>query len=123
MADKRLTLNQVFEIVDRLAYPGFTWHVRGNFGANGPVTLHATFLAPDVDAHVGAVEQTTRKWLLSQWMVPGEIVQTALKCVLTAIEHEAREQFTYRGERVFGPHFSIDELVRLCVEKRTEVRA
>lgn len=118
-----LTVDQISKILNEVRYPGFTWHVRGDFGTVDQVTLHATFTADDAVEPGTRGVQTTRKWLLSRHMVPGEVVQTALKCVLTAIEHEAREHFTYRGECVFGPHFSIDELVRLCVEKRTEVRS
>jgi hypothetical protein len=50
-------------------------------------------------------------------------VQTAFKCVLTSIEHEAREQFTYSGARVFGPHFDVDALAQLCVSGSMDVRA
>lgn len=58
--------------------------------------------------------QHGRKWMLSVHMSKSEIVQTALKAVLTAVEHEAREAFTYRGKRIFGPHFDVEELAKLC---------
>lgn len=51
--------------------------------------------------------QRGRKWLLSTWMTESEIAQTALKAVLTAEEHEAREQFLVEGVPVFGPHFDV----------------
>jgi hypothetical protein len=54
--------------------------------------------------------QFTRKWLLERTMSRSEIVSTALKCVLTSEEHEAREDFQFRGERVFSPHFDVDVL-------------
>jgi hypothetical protein len=43
-------------------------------------------------------------------------VQTALKAVLTAEEHEAREQFFYRGGAVFGPHINVDRLWTIADE-------
>ena len=55
-----------------------------------------------------------RKWLLSPFMTKSEVVQTAFKAVLTAIEHETREAFRYRGEAIFGPHFDVDRLAELC---------
>ncbi|CAN5436231.1 hypothetical protein BH10PSE18_BH10PSE18_18740 [soil metagenome] len=116
-----LTFEQIAEIVHDIKFPGFRWQLRGTFENDGAVTLHATFDATDIETG-GLAEQSTRKWLLSKYMVTGEVVQTALKCVLTAIEHEARECFTYRGQPVFGPHFSIEELVRLCLEQCTQVR-
>ena len=55
-----------------------------------------------------------RKWFLSSPTSKSEIVQTAFKAVITALEHEARETFRYRGEAIFGPHFDCDLLVELC---------
>jgi hypothetical protein len=66
--------------------------------------------------------QATRKWRLSRHMVPSEIVQTALKLVLTSAEHRVREHFTYRGERVYGPHFDVEALVQLAREGRLSLR-
>lgn len=75
----------------------------------------------------GSVEiQHTRKWFLSEHATKSEIVQTALKCVLTSLEHRAREHFLYQGTRVFGPHFDVDELKRLAdakgEDRRVELR-
>lgn len=55
----------------------------------------------------------TRKWLLSRHMTDGEIVQTAFKATLTALEHEMREQFKYRDAPIFDPHYDIEKLVEL----------
>ena len=54
-----------------------------------------------------------RKWFLSPHMTSSEVVQTALKAVLTAVEHEVREQFLYRGHSIFDPHYDLDLLVKL----------
>lgn len=54
-----------------------------------------------------------RKWWLSEFMTPSEIVQTAFLAVLTAVEHEAREQFTYRGLSIFDPHYDVEQLFDL----------
>jgi hypothetical protein len=62
-------------------------------------------------------EQRSRKWQLSYHMTRSEIVQTALKAVLTAEEHEVRENFRYRGKAIFGPHFDVDELVNMMPEQ------
>jgi hypothetical protein len=63
-----------------------------------------------------------RKWFLSPFMSKSEVVQTALKAVLTALEHEARERFLYRGQPVFGPHFDVDRLADLCASSATDER-
>lgn len=54
-----------------------------------------------------------RKWRLSPHMTDGEIAQTALMATLAAVEHETREQFTYKGVSVFDPHYDIEALVDL----------
>lgn len=54
-----------------------------------------------------------RKWRLSQFMTDGEVVGTAFMAYLTALEHEAREQFTFDGVSVFDSHVDIHKLVQL----------
>jgi hypothetical protein len=93
---------------------------RYNLDSN-PMFLRAQFTAKDIVTGEPAV-QHTRKWLLSEHMTRSEIVATALKCVLTSEEHEAREDFTYRGQRIFGPHFDVEYLVSLCEDEATDVR-
>ncbi len=64
-----------------------------------------------------------RKWRLSLHMTKSEIVQTAFKAVLTAVEHETRENFTYKGASIFDPHYDVDRLVELREsESALEVR-
>lgn len=55
--------------------------------------------------------QQGRKWYVSKFATPAEVVQTAFLAVLTALEHEAREQFTYKGAAILGPHLDLDGLV------------
>ena len=68
-------------------------------------------------------EWTGRKWDLSIHMTKSEIVQTAFKAVMTAMEHEVREQFLYKGVSIFDPHYDVDKLVTLrrktnCLDER-----
>lgn len=63
-----------------------------------------------------ATTQNGRWWRLSPNMVPSELVQTAFKAVLTWQEHEAREHFTYKGQKVLGPHLDLDLVAELLQE-------
>lgn len=63
-----------------------------------------------------------RKWLISRHSTKSEVVQTAFKAVMTFEEHEIRESFTYKGERIFGPHFDVDFLAEACKLDATEKR-
>ena len=51
-----------------------------------------------------------RKWLLSPHMTRSEVVSTAFKAIMTAIEHETREQFLYQGRAIYDPHYDVDSL-------------
>lgn len=61
-----------------------------------------------------------RKWFLSGHMTDSEVVQTAFLAVMTAVEHETREHFTYGGHAIFGPHYNVNRLARLLDEEASE---
>jgi hypothetical protein len=98
------------EVLAACQYPGYTFIVRETHGG---IVLQAKYLDPDIFTET-LETQLTRKWLLSPHMTYSEIVQTAFKCILTSMEHRAREHFLYKGRRIFGPHFNVDELHKIC---------
>ena len=68
---------------------------------------------------------SSRKWPLSPHMTDSEVVQTAFKAVMTAMEHETREQFKFLGESIFDPHYNVYKLAKLrknidCLDVREE---
>ena len=67
-------------------------------------------------------EQSGRKWVLSFHMTDDEIIATALKATLTAVEHETREQFKWRGQPIYRPHYDIYELHKLSSRNATVKR-
>jgi hypothetical protein len=74
---------------------------------------------PAGDADSGQpASQLGRRWHLARDATQSEIVRTAFKAVLTWLEHEAREFFTYQEARVFGPHLDVDRLAALCLQER-----
>lgn len=101
-------------IADRCSYPGLRLEV----------IWEGTTLNPIFFLRVLALEGTCnttaqphpwkgRKWRLSQHMTDGEVVWTAFKAILTAIEHEARELFKFDGVAVADSHVDIHKLVSL----------
>ena len=64
----------------------------------------------------------SRKWFLSPYMTKSEVVSTAFKAVMTAVEHETREKFTYYGAAIYAPHHNVDHLVGLCRDHRPDAR-
>lgn len=107
-----LSLQDMHDVVRELRFEGLAaWEFHVRFDGDRPF-LHATFLADsNMPEDNGAlVKCSTRKWFLSLYMTKDEIVGTAMKCVLTAVEHEAREQFFYRNRAIYGPHISVDAM-------------
>lgn len=102
-----LTFDEICAVVSRVSYKNWDFHVvRGN----DRYYLQLKWRTND-NYREGEYDSYSRKWLLSPHKSPSEIVQTCLKAVLTAEEHEARELFKYRGRPIFGPHFDVEQLV------------
>lgn len=103
-------LEQMRPWVSECKFEDYLFQVRESHGG---IMLHAAVLEPDIIS--GELEwQTTRKWRLTPSMTKSEVIQTVFKCCLTSMEHRTRENFLYRGRRVFGPHFDVDALWGIC---------
>lgn len=79
----------------------------------GPAAwLQIQFDAPDADAPDVIAHQTCRLWAIDATKPADEVIGTAWMAVQAAVEHEAREQFTYRSRAIYGPHFDYQERVQ-----------
>jgi hypothetical protein len=106
-----MNFDEIVNAVESCGYPGYEFTVKRD--GRGEMFLQAGYMEPDTVTGVQEW-QLTRRWFISPEMGRSEIVQTVFKCVLTSMEHRAREWFSYRGEPVFGPHFDVDALHELC---------
>jgi len=113
-----VNIDQMSALVQQCAFDGYTFTVSEGHGG---IYLQGVYLDADIVTKRPEA-QYTRKWLLSPSMTRSEIVQTCFKLVMTSMEHRAREGFTYRGKRVFGPHFDVEALWQICADKRFDVR-
>lgn len=113
-----LNKDDIQDIIDKISYKN--WKIRLGEN-NGYYFLQCIFYAPD--NYTGEiVEQRCRKWQLSSYMVPSEIVRTAYKAILTAQEHEVGEHFRYKGELIYCPHVDVEALVEIMRDKRIDIR-
>ena len=102
-----LSTETILQTLDDITFRD--WNINLRYDVGRPY-LQVSFMEEDIET--GEIsQQRGRKWFLSFHMTKSEIVSTALKAVLTAVEHEAREQFRYKGRMIFGPHFDVDALV------------
>lgn len=119
------------EVLDRIKFRDWAFWTHDHMvGSERSTYLQVEFSAPDpsVTPEIGAppghghTRQKGRKWLLSPHMTDGEIAQTALMAVVAAMEHEIREEFTYRGHPIFGPHYDLEVLVAVCDSGHGDIR-
>jgi len=97
------------KMLESVEYPGFEFGIRGDYGGIYlQIKCNAT-----CNVTGSPMLWKSRKWRLSRHMTKSELVQTAFKAVLTAIEHEAREKFKYRNQSIFDPHYDVDQLHKL----------
>lgn len=103
------TIENIREVLSRVSFPNYVFNVRENTAG-----LYLQ-IACDGKCNVTGADGRwfSRKWSLSYHMTDGEIVQTAFKAVMTAVEHEVREMFTYRDTTIFDPHYDVEKLVEL----------
>lgn len=113
---KFMTFAQMVDLVQKCEFPGYLFSVENDL-CHGMVWLQAHY--PDKDTITGKMElQHTRPWPLFHHMNESEVVQTVFKCILTSVEHAARERFHYKGQPVYGPHTSVNDLWELARAKQ-----
>ena len=107
------TVDKVKEVLSHITYKNWWFIVETK---NDGFYLQIAFMGPDADDSGGGrvIEQHGRKWLISPYMTKNELIQTAFKAILTAEEHEVRENFMYNGKRILGPHIDVDVLWKVC---------
>ncbi len=115
-----------FDVLEACSFPGLTvevFHIWEAMAAGSKVERRRFYLrvcAQEGSPYaISSVDGTSlpwkgRHWRLSEHMTDGELVQTAFKAIMTALEHEARERFTYKGKAIFGPHLDVDKLVEIA---------
>jgi len=113
--DKDEFVLKVGKLVARVSF--LNYHIKVVDG-HGGIYLRAEYFEDDIYSNVPE-RQYTRKWLLSPWMTDSEIIQTCFKMCFTSMEHKTRENFKYKGARIFGPHFNVEDLVTLCKDKES----
>jgi hypothetical protein len=101
------------KVLEKLEYkPGFRFVAYGDTAQN--LHVQVQYKAPDnnkpnspADWRVGA-----RKWPIPASYNEGQIYQTLLVALNAIEEHEIRETFLYKGQRIFNPHHDLDKLTK-----------
>ena len=105
----------ISSVLSQVTYPGLSleWGHEGSYWWLRVVCPEGSPLATDT-RDGSPLSWKGRKWRLSKHMTAGELVQTAFMAILAALEHEAREQFRYKGVDVLNPHMDLEALVEVA---------
>ena len=106
----KLALREVRAVLAKISFGDWRFRLAKK---GGGWTLQVEFDAPDSDTRCVSA-QRGRKFYVSPYMSESEIVEAAWLAVIRAVEHEARERFTYEGHRVKSPHFDVRALIYVC---------
>lgn len=98
-----MTSDEIRDVLAHIRFGDWTFAIGDDAGRP---FLQLGFVAPDADTGI-PTPWKSRKWFLSEHMTVSEIVGTAFKAVMTAVEHEAREAFKFHGRAVYGPHIDV----------------
>ena len=115
-----MTKEEIRALLDLVAYEDWAFYL----GEDGDRLYLQIRVEHGVDNVTGLpTKWSGRKWMLSPFMCRNEIVETAWKAAQTAVMHEAREKFKYRGRTIFDPHFDPEKLWALrgepdCLNER-----
>lgn len=118
--------DDMIEVLKDVKFKDWTFHVESRPVYDPTITavtyahyLQVRFMEKDTYGD-GESMQSGRKWILSEHMKRSEVVTTAFKAIMTAIEHETRETFRYKGRTIFGPHIDVESLWGAC--RKIEIR-
>ena len=65
-----------------------------------------------------------RKWYISSHAAKSEVIRTAFKAVMAAVEHETCEHFKYKNIAIYNPHLDPDHMAKKLnkFDRRKKVR-
>lgn len=111
MTDKQIqTLESIKEIVSNIRCMNYDFIVTEY---NGKPTLQIQFDAACNVNGGNIYRQYCRHWVLQYTMCTSEIVRTAYKAAKAAMEHELDEQFKYKEQMIYSPHWNVELLVEM----------
>lgn len=123
MPQPKLTASDIWAIVQDITLPSMlgarpTIDLGDDLGA---FFLQIHFIAQDTKTG-DLCEQRCRKWRVSKYSTRTEVVETIFKACWITAYHEMKEQFLYKGQPIYSPHFDVDARVEMCKTARFDKR-
>ena len=115
----KITFDQVTDLLKEIQYKDWMFNL---IEENNILFLQVSFVKQCACGREKDMIHFGRKWRVSPRITKSEFVQTVFKAIITAEEHEIREDFKYKGCSIFAPHFDIDTLVSIYKKKSFDMR-
>ena len=102
-----MTLTQLKKLLNKIIFRHHTWRT-GRMGDG--FYLQLRFHAPDTETGIEGWHHGG-KFYVSRHVAFNELLRTAHKAVISAVLHEADEDFKVNGLAVYHPHISVPALI------------
>jgi len=111
-----MTTEDIETIVSQIKIFDRKFHIEPIRLGMGAITgwyLQVIYFEPDIDT--GQVElQKSRKWVIELDASETDVVHTAFAAVMRSYDHVVQEHFTYKGKRIYSPHFSVEDRLKIA---------
>lgn len=119
MKQPKKSIEEIKEIINQIKFKDRKIHI-DLMGSTG-CFIQVQYMEVCIDS--GALQlQKARKWYVSFFSTETEIVETVFKAIRTSNDHVLKEHFTYKGRRVYSPHFDINARIHICDEWESDGR-
>ena len=120
MSQRKFTMKEIQDLLKKVVFMDRKFLVMKK---GDGFLLQMSYMELDVDEpEKGVCEQKTRKWYVSPFSTETEIIESCWAMVCRSQMHVAGEHFTYKGRRIYSPHFDVNARVGLCDDKRFDGR-
>jgi hypothetical protein len=103
-----LSTSDINKVLDRITFPNLRFEAWTEYSL---VFMRVVCENGTCNITQSSMNWKGRKWRLSYYMTEMEIVNTAFKAVITALEHEAREQFQVDGVAIMDSHRNLEDTI------------
>jgi hypothetical protein len=105
------------QIFDRLFEVTGPVTVQDDEGVTNGWHVQVCYYEPDVLKPNGNMElQKSRTWFIWEGASESEVVDTAFAAVMRSYDHVVQEHFTYKGKRIFSPHFTVGQRLSMATD-------
>lgn len=109
-----MKLGDIHDILEDCSYRDYEFQA---WSSGTQAFIYATYEEPDTVTGLPDIQET-RSWVIDlSTTTKDQVVSTAFLCVLTSMEHRAREWFLYKQAPIYQPHQGVDALLAITAKR------